>query len=492
MLILLTLLSFGTTDAELQVFKQEYRAHIRFLADDLLEGRNTAMRGQKLAARYIATQLSLAGLEPAFPDAEDPYYQVFDLKTSSIPSNGISLRVSGGGSSTNFKYGDDFNTRSMVQVDQIKAPIVFVGYGLVTDSYDDYAGLDVNGKWVAILEGMPEGSDDGIFAEMYGYKRSRRARFTSARVAGAVGVIYLKEEPLFPRNPSLSMSDKKRGHSRLPAVQLDKKNREAFFGRSYKRFLAAVKTIENKEKASPFELKKRLLSFSQKPEAGTRNTENVVAILPGSDPVLKDEYVVISAHYDHVGIKEGKIYNGADDNASGSATLLMLADHLSKYDRRRSLIVLLLTGEEKGLWGSKHFVKNPIVPMEQIVANINMDMVGRNKAREMAIIPSDMEGATSMNEVAHKINEDGGHGFTFLKNLNRFHTRSDHYNFSQAGVPAIFFFSGIHKDYHKPTDEWDRLNYDKMASFFGFAQEFVVAVLNDDQKPSFEEPEGEL
>jgi len=492
MLILLTLLSIGNTDAEQQLLKQEYQAHIRFLADDLLEGRDTAERGQKLAARYLATQLTLAGLEPAFPDQENPFYQVFDLKASSNVAEGISLRLGGGGNATRFSYGKDFDTLSVERVDQIKSPIVFVGYGLVTDSYDDYAGLDVTGKWVAILEGMPQSKENGVFAGLEKKDTYQWFRFHNARTAGAVGVIFLRNGPVSPRGASLSMNGKKRERKRLPTIRLALESREQFFGRSYKRFLSAVETIENKEQPCPFELKKRSLSFSQKPQKETRTTENVVAILPGSDPILKDEYVVVSAHYDHVGLKDGKIYNGADDNASGSSTLLMLADHLSKYDRRRSMIVLLLTGEEKGLWGSKYFVKNPIVPLEQIVANINIDMVGRNERHEMAIIPSDMDGATTMNGVAHKINEDGDHGFTFKTDLNRFHPRSDHYNFTKAGVPAVFFFSGTHEDYHSANDDWDRLDYDKMANFFGFLQEFVVAVLNDDQKPSFQKDESEL
>jgi hypothetical protein len=198
---------------------------------------------------------------------------------------------------------------------------------------------------------------------------------------------------------------------------------------------------------------------------------NVVGILQGSDPLLRDEFVVYSAHMDHVGVgapdaRGDSIYNGADDNASGTAAVMEVAQAMASLERRpaRSVIFVLVSGEEKGLWGSAYFVDNPPVPVERMVANFNVDMVGRNWPDTIVAIGREH---SDLGETLARVNDARPElGMAAIDDLwpqERFYFRSDHYNFARKGVPALFFFNGVHEDYHRPSDEPDRIDADKAA-----------------------------
>jgi len=490
-MLILFLLSFSDPT----LIEAELRAHVRFLADDLLEGRNTTERGQRIAARYLAAQMEAYGVEPAYPDAEDPYFQTYGLRSRMIETTAV-IAIEGGGASVELDYMKDFDSVFTRTVHEA-APVTFVGYGIQNDDWNDYAGLDVTGHWVVVLEGPPDVAEDHPLAGLsYRYYRGGMHRVGIARSKGALGVIYLKDRPFDFQSWSRRSLDERnareeeRDRDSFILLRLPQSKRAALFGDSYQRFQTAITEIVASGAPRSFTLPERKLTLEQTARRKIDETENVVGILRGTDRELRDEYVVVSAHYDHVGIHDDQIHNGADDNASGTATVLMLGDALREVDRRRSLILLLVSGEEMGLLGSSWFVRHPVVPLEQIVANINLDMVGRNAPGEMGMIPATREGVTTMRPLAEAVNRQGGHGFRFTYTWDRFHKRSDHYNFTKNGIPAIFFFSGTHEDYHQPGDDWHKLDYDKMTRFFGFLREFVVAVLQDEQRPAFLDEEA--
>ena len=477
MTLILCLLAFGNTSA----LEEQYKAHVRFLADDLLEGRETTYRGQKLAARYLAAQLAAQGVVPAFPDQTDPFFQEFKVVISSPDPDSLRLRVSGSGQTEELVYGSDYSymSRGSGELD-LEAPIVFVGYGIKRNDYNDYEGVDVKGKWVMILPGQPVVKEKISPFSTQVPESSPFAKMRAARTQGAAGIFYTMNQDKvngrgLQRNMSLPDLPSERDHGVFPAIQLTEKAWRLLMGKKMaSRCKKAMERINKSGKPRSFQLKKRSATFSLKVHSEMASSENVVGILPGTDPVLKDEFVVISAHYDHEGIKGGVVYNGADDNASGSATLLLAAQYMRPEVRRRSLIILLVSGEEKGLLGSRYFVHNPIVPLEKIVANINIDMIGRSDDGSVGMIPALINGVTSLNEMAGNVNEMGSHNLTLRTDMDRYHTRSDHYNFSKKNVPAIFFFTGTHEDYHQPGDDWEKLHYDEMAHFFTFFKDFTL------------------
>jgi Zn-dependent M28 family amino/carboxypeptidase len=230
------------------------------------------------------------------------------------------------------------------------------------------------------------------------------------------------------------------------------------------------------------------------PSPGTfdpNSAPNTVGILPGTDPALRDEYIVISAHMDHVGVnpasKLDSIWNGADDDASGTAGVLALAEALAADPPRRSVIFLTVSGEEKGLYGSRWFVENSPVPVTQLVANLNLDMIGRNWMDSIVVIG--MQHSTLGATVKNAARSNPAVGLTVSDDLwpqESFFTRSDHYNFARRGVPALFFFNGTHEDYHRPGDSPDKIDAEKAARVVQLVYHTTVAVANAPRRPEWD------
>jgi hypothetical protein len=218
---------------------------------------------------------------------------------------------------------------------------------------------------------------------------------------------------------------------------------------------------------------------------------NTVGILPGTDPLLRDEYIVISAHMDHVGVNAANpgdsIWNGADDDASGTAGVLALAEAMAAAPPRRSVIFLTVSGEEKGLFGSRWFAENPPVPIGQLVANLNLDMIGRNWTDSIVVIGMEHSDLGATVRDAARLNP--GLGLTVSDDLwprESFFIRSDHYNFARRGVPALFFFNGTHEDYHRPSDSPDKIDAEKAARVVQLVYHTAVAVANAPKRPEWD------
>ncbi|MCT8338605.1 M28 family peptidase [Flavobacteriaceae bacterium TK19130] len=443
------------------VDQHDIRAHIGFLSDDLLKGRETGTEGNKIAAAYIASILKSYGVQPN-PKTGN-YYQEVPLEKST-PPNRMTLVVNGSEYKEkvavmpqNFSYGGNG---------------VYLGYGLE----DDYKNADVNEKLVFIKAGSPK--SDNI-QEAFGL---RDKKMELAMKAGAAGVIELVKAGdrtwgyLSNRfgATQIQLANTEEGAKKLPYLWIRDE-----FG-TYANDLSSKKAITVKCSVSGA-------------TSETILSQNVVGIVEGSDATLKNEYVIYSGHYDHVGIGEADatgdtIYNGARDNAVGVTTVLSMAENLSKYPTKRSALFILFTAEEKGLLGSKHYVENPIVPLEQMVYCFNSDNGGYNDTTKATIV-----GLTRT--TAEKALKDAvsSFGLTAIEDPapeQGLFDRSDNVHFARKGIPAPTFSLGftafdaeIMKYYHQAGDEADSLDYDYLLKFF---QSYVMsgrAIGNMSKKP---------
>jgi hypothetical protein len=455
------------------------RAHMRFLADDLLEGRRTGTRGYDVAARYVAARFEELGLEPA---GAGGYLQPVPLLEMATSDAECSLTLLRGEQKTELEYGPDFLVRGVAEASSVSAPVVVAGFGATAPElgYDDYAGIDARGKIVVVMLGAPATFPH----DQRAYYSDGLVMAANATAHGAVGILVIFTPELEKRLPWEML----RQHSRWPSLAwTDEQGKPA----SYVPNIAGLsrKAAEKLFEGAPHRLDEvfkigetgKPLSFDLPLHASlhtasrTRRLEspNVAAVLRGSDPRLKDEYVVLSAHLDHLGMEEGEgdtIYNGAYDNASGVAILLEVAKAFANLPApRRSVLFLAVTGEEEGLNGSGYFARHPTVPVERIVANTNLDMF-------LMLYPlRDVIAFGAEHSSLGGVVEEEARGLGLEVSPDPFpeqvlFIRSDHYSFVKQGVPAIFLTGGfrtadpavdgaalwgrwMQETYHKPGDD---------------------------------------
>lgn len=497
------------------------RADMRFLADDLLEGRGTGTRGYEIAAKYMAAQFEQIGLDP-WGDA-GTYFQNVPFRQSRPDAEKTSLTlVSGGGREEKLEFRRDFITRGDPgrAESSIEADVVFVGDGVTAEEqgYDDYKGVDVKGKIVAFLYGAPPSFETSLRA----HYSSMEVKEANAAAHGAVGVVLLddpgleklygfemqKRDLAFPQLNWLDAAGKPNDY--FPELKggafLNMEATRKFFasaGRKAEEVYAAAKAGKTQSFASG--VKAQIHNATKLEDV---RSPNIVAKLEGSDPALKDEYVVFSSHLDHVGIGEpvngDKIYNGALDNASGSACLLEIARALSKLSPRprRSLLFVSVTGEESGLLGSDYFAHYPTVKKSAIAANVNMDE-DQMIWPLLSIIPFGAEHSSleeTVNQAAARMHlrvdaDPMPEEVVFI--------RSDQYSFVKQGIPAVFPVPGFKSDnpnidpakifakwererYHQPSDDMNQpgLDFVQAAKFarFTLLVGYMVAQANERPK----------
>lgn len=469
----LPLLGQPAADAVSGITSRQIEGHIRFLASDLLEGRNTASVGERLAASYISNQLSRIGFEPAGDPTDDgrSWFQAFPMHSTTPQMEGcrFELLQIKGGDAIQFQLNEDFfvSPRSLAS-GQSRGGLVFAGHGIVSKDHDvdDYAGISVEGSFVLILAGNPEGVVAGE-----GRNRSRalgmRARQQAAKDRGAVGIVVIHASDAEASSFSDDMSRSMRAFGRqslsmsagtssqIPTIYLEDSARD--------QIAPIAKLTADSEYG---EVGGLAGTFNIEIEREQVDAFNVVSLLKGSDPKLANEVIVYSAHYDHLGVgRDGDIYNGADDNASGSSALIEIAEAFAEGPASpRSILILHVSGEEKGLLGSRWFVEhNPLPEQMKIVADINLDMISRNNPTQIGITPSPKHDHwSSLNEAAEDACEEEGLEPTY--DVDSYYGRTDSYNFAKQGIPAIFLFSGVHEDYHRVSDESDKVNFAKAAA----------------------------
>jgi Zn-dependent M28 family amino/carboxypeptidase len=428
------------------------RAHVRFLADDSLEGRDTGSAGGLLAARYIAAQLEQAGIAPAGDDGT--YYQNIPFVRTRTRPEGSHLTVETPEGERKFAFGEDLIlvTGSRPEA-SIRASLVFAGYGITAPefAYDDYDGLDVAGKIVILFPGEPSSENANFFDGRRDTQHAASStKLALARRLGAAAVIIALDESAQQNVPwrqrSRAQATGRLGFDPAPAEGLPAVAVTA--ARAADLFHGSGKTWEQVQadaalgRPAGFDLKtSALLSLSE--ERLSLPGPNVIGLLEGSDPALKDEVVIFTAHYDHIGRRDGEdgaslIYNGAWDNASGTASVLEIARAFGSIPQRprRSVLFLFVTGEERGLLGSRYYTQHPVFPIEKTAANINLDMteifgVPREVVASGAERSSLMEACRA---AARDLGLEVGTDPTPELNVYR---RSDQFSFARVGVPAI-------------------------------------------------------
>jgi hypothetical protein len=458
----------------------DMRAVLSFLASDALEGRETGERGLDIAARFLETQFSLNGLTPA-PGSQS-MLQKFDLVMTQVTDNSIITMQTEKTPEQPYHWLKDFYGFNLgATTSAVQGEVVFVGYGISApeEKWDDYKNLDIRDKVVLLLSARGLNSvQEGKLAEVRtklkfdNNRQTRTAQEKGARAALIIGPASIpdaiKEFRRFIGAPRMSLAQTPARESGLPNLVISEGMADALLSSSGETAQSIKEKIIKDNEPMSRKLGKTFVKINIETRQWPALSQNVVACLEGSDPILKNQFVVFSAHYDHLGKRDdGTIFNGADDDGSGTTALVELAQAFAGNPIRpkRSLLFIAHAGEEKGLLGSEHFTSNPLVPLENIATNLNIDMIGRNDSNSVYIIGSD-----HLSSELHQINEDAnkaiGLNFDYTYNdvndPNRFYYRSDHYNFAKHGIPIIFYFTGTHEDYHRPGDDVEKINFDKM------------------------------
>jgi hypothetical protein len=467
---------------------QDIFARVSFLASDALRGRDTPSPGLEAAAAYLASEYLRMGLEPAGENGT--FYQRYPFASWALDTASVHFGTVLEGMRENrmLAYGSDyFATAAPASSDgeMNHARLVYVGTlgerGLPAGDFRGAAPLvrvpgDYSRDWRTAVS------------------RARRA----AQAAGATALVVVVD-PAFPAERFRQLAEASRAPQRgmladdeIPVFHLTAAAAESLAARAG----VAADRLRS-DPAQPIALQGIDSHFAARARMiDAAGAPNIAAVLRGSDPALRDEYVILSAHMDHVGVGRpvdgDSIYNGADDDASGNAGLLEVAEALASLPTppRRSVIFLHVSGEEKGLLGSRWYSEHPTVPLERVVANINVDMIGRNAPDSVVVIGKQYSSLGRVVDAAGRAHPELG--LTVSDDPwpeERFFFRSDHFNFARKEIPALFFFTGVHEDYHRPSDEVDRLNVDKASRVARLIFHTVRDIANAGQRPTWD-PEG--
>ena len=510
-----------TASANAPEFSAErIKADIAFLSDDLLRGRDTGSEGHRVAAKYVAAEFARLGVKPMGDNGT--YFQEVPFQKARINKDTSKVSYTIGGETKELAFGDDFLMSGSVRDSKGSAEgnLVFVGYGIHAPEvgHDDYAGLDIKGKIVVLVNGAPSDMNTEIRA----HYRSTTTKSRAAAKLGAVGVISVFEsEEQRPFTFYKRFIDRERMDWQSPngksvggktvgagAAVSHAVAKELFAGSGVSFEDALKATLEGKGKAVELKASASMTKDSILSEEFT--SPNVVGVIEGSDPKLKNEYVVISAHLDHIGVSENaegedKINNGALDNAAGVSTMLEVARAYANGEKpRRSILFTAVTAEEKGLLGAGYFANFPTVDKPAMVANVNLDMplilydfqdVIAFGAERSTLGPITEKAVA---EIGLKLSPDP------MPEQGLF-TRSDHYRFVQQGIPSVFLVTGFETDpsgkvggeifrnflgheYHSPADQITLdIDYDAGAKFAHVNYLIIRAIANEDKRPSWNE-----
>src|SRR5712692_8462996 len=470
----------------------QLKGYLSFIASDEMEGRDTPSRGLDTTAKFIAMNLTRWGFKPAGDNGT--FFQRIALRRDQLDGAHSTAEING----QKFNFGEDFLPNAVGAT--LTGPLVYVGNGWVVKSknIDSYQGVDVKGKIVVILgQGLPPGLTQADMRANQGQALASPTLY--AQQHGAKGILAIpnstmtqnweqqRQRLMLPARATVERFQTQTNNAPVPTITMSAKMANALF--EGEKFDAAtlITRVQNGEPVPAFDLNSNKtvnITVAVKPDHPT--TQNIVAVWEGGDTVLKNEYVAVGAHYDHIGIcapgTADPICNGADDDGSGTTALLGMAEAISHAKQRpqRSVLFVWHCGEEKGLWGSRYFTEYPTIPLTQIVTQLNIDMIGRSK-KDGDTDPRNKDlsgpnqiyviGSKMMSTELGKLSQDVNKSFLNLTydvkyddpaDPNRFFFRSDHYNYARKGIPIVFFFDGVDEDYHRPGDEVQKIDFQKM------------------------------
>jgi hypothetical protein len=496
--------------ADLNKEGDRWWSHIQVLADDKMEGRNTGSAGHRRAAEYLAAEFERAGLKPA---GTSGYLQPVKFTVAQIVENQSSLAIIQNGKAMPLKLGEDATLSARPGLaERVDAEAVFCGYGLAIPEYkfDDFAGLDLKGKIVVYIAGGPR----DVPGALRSHYSSREERWKAVQKTGAIGLVAIQNpksmdipwerSTLARLNATMALADEKLGETagQQFAATINPTQADKILAASGHKFAELLAVADAGKPLPRFPLHVGLRATLKMKLSGVES-QNVIGLLPGSDPKLKDEYVVFGGHLDHLGvgapINGDAIYNGAMDDASGIASLIEIA-LLAKEENlrfRRSVLFVAVTGEEKGLQGSRYFSFNPTVPMKNIVADINMDMY--LPLYPLKYLEVQGLGESTLGAEIRAASEKAGVVVQADKEPDRnLFIRSDQYNFIKSGVPALAFKFGydlgspeeklaknwLRNRYHAPSDDLNQpVDKPAAAKFNRIMLDLGSRVANADARP---------
>ncbi len=464
-------------EAMATITKDELNDMLSYLASDELKGRLSGEEGAKLSAEYIEDEFEEYGL---LPYEEGNYQQPFEFVKEVYSGDDTSFSYTMDGQTEELIEEEDYVLTGFTANATYEGEIAFVGYSIITEDYNDYEDIDVSGKAVIMLPLSVEGPN------YYGEETHFGKKIENAIEQGAEAVIFINPPvytnkdmfyPLF-YHPSLSKEE-------IPIMQLGWSGFEKLTSHMEKDLKDIQKRINKDKNPDSFIIDNVTVSITANLELVYSETANIVGYLPGNNPELKEEIIVVGAHYDHVGMgeigsrtKQKAVHNGADDNASGTVAVLELAEAFSKVSDEldRTMVFIAFSGEEYGLFGSKYYVENPLFPIENTIFMLNFDMVGRLKDTLYALNTISDDIFSIMNDIA----QDYAFEVEFPEGASG---GSDHFYFHENGVPVSFLHTGLHEQYHTPNDDIEYINFEGIVDITRYGFQVLWEVDNMIERP---------
>lgn len=487
-------IKFGQT-----INAQRGRAHLSILASDEFEGRETGKKGAWMAADYIKKQFQSFGLKGPVKEGNDPYFQKVDLVTYDVTQSSLSINGKAKQKNTDFLISN--GSVSINGLDINTNEIVFAGYGISREGYNDFDGINVEGKVIMVFaSGDPTAKTSGAENQTPRAMMMARQKMMS-NIAKNKPKAILLIDPNFDKTPNYLKEASANGRIMLKnaasakalerpipyvTITISPATADEILKAGSTSVAAVTQKIAESGKPASQVLNVSLVANATKKEIAHRG-ENVLGFLEGSDPKLKNEVLIITGHYDHIGLVQDpnakdKVNNGADDDGSGTTGVLLMAEAFSKAKKagkgpKRSILFMTVVGEEKGLLGSEWYSEHPVFPVENTIADLNTDMIGRvgepylgkpDSANYVYSVGS-FKLSTELGKIAEQVNNTYtkmilDYKFDDPKDPQQIYYRSDHYNFAKLGIPVIFYYDGmLEQDYHQPGDEVSKINFDLLA-----------------------------
>jgi Peptidase family M28/PA domain len=489
------------------------KADLTFLSSDALEGRLSLQRGSEIAVQWIASEFAKAGLKPL---AGDSYLQPVPLIEFSADRELTSLTLARGGQSEVFHAPDAMAT--FAHEVTVSGRVVFAGFGITAPelNYDDYAGIDAHGKIVLIFNHEPQEAEPNSVFNGIGNTRyaNNNYKLFNAERHGAVAVLTMPDpnhqgpnrggapapagqtpaggrggrgQGQGAQRPRILSESLAEGGPKIPLFTLGRRVSDSLFEAAGKKAAEVETAIDSKPAPASFDVPGVSIELHTATSAQRRaDSYNVVGLVEGSDPTLKAETIIFSGHFDHDGIGPAGIFHGADDNGSGTVGVVALAHAFATnpVKPRRSLLFIVFAAEERGLLGSYYYVSHPLRPLATTRAHINFDMIGRNEAPDPRVITEISRDTSNQfgligtdyspdyRETVERQNKTVGLDITYKWDLDAYNSvlfRSDQYPFLLHDIPAIWWFTGFHPDYHQVTDTVEKINFEKMAKIVKLA-----------------------
>jgi hypothetical protein len=475
------------------ITEKELRYHLEFLGAKEFRGRETSSPELDIATLYVANWAKNAGLKPIMQDGS--FYQSVPVTLTTVFQPGTSIRVSDGKSEQIYYYGQTFGG-NFSSSGSYAGEVVFAGLGISdpANGWDDLKYMDLRGKIVIILDALRPGHknasgpyyyyrlnsvisdlhDRGASAVLSVVNPEREEKFDSGFnifdviPSGKMGIIFDSQKTKFESDTQSKPAETTRPSLPFEHAEISHKVAAEILGVTASDIDEMFVKIKQGQQLSVKEIKDVRVQLDVTVKSALSSSRNVIAVVEGTDPVLRNEYIVICGHPDGLGLREGEVLPGADDNATATVALIEIAQALLAERPKRSVIIAWFTGEEKIMNGSNYFINNCPVPVEKISACLNMDMLGRNNTDSLFLVCSDLL-SSELDASINKVNIESGINFGFdyrfsnIRNPERVYFRSDHYPFVRFGIPSVWFFSGFTSDYHTPRDATEFINY---AKFF--------------------------